>query len=296
MDQESEVEDVGTIILFLSSEDKDAQFQGLVWLMDLCDSAYGSNGAVIGEALRKDGAAGLRTVSSMLDDPEVDIKQNALCLVGNLCSDAFDSASILTKHQLLDFGVQQQLFACLTGDQDEATLMMACGVLQNLTSDKKWSAAIIQANVSTRLDELVMHENAMIVRYAAGALKNLSAAVPTKLSEQAQAAVDIRARNCAVELFRYQRACRLLTKWVQRLSPEVRLKRLLAARGIALPAERPDHTPRGTIEEAVEVVHVDHVQDRSTRYAYLNHYATTFHVELMFCIETHTGWPHSSSR
>ena len=55
-------------------------------------------------------------------------------------------------------------------------LVVACATLQNLCSDGAWASRVVAAGLEARLQKLVAHSDVRVVRYASGALKNLTIA------------------------------------------------------------------------------------------------------------------------
>ena len=102
------------------SEDR---LDGLIELSQLVDEAYGEDGAALGAALRRSG--GVQLLAWMTVEPMVDIHQQALFLLGNLCSDAFDPMSSLTKGMLLEQGGERALMLAL--QSKEATVLWIPG-------------------------------------------------------------------------------------------------------------------------------------------------------------------------
>ena len=190
----------------IKSKDENDRLDGLAELSDLVDSAYGDDGAALGEAVRAVG--GLPLLGWLIVDPSPLVQQEALLILGNLCSDACDPNSALTKKMLLDTGAHRAIIMAI-GSPDPTVLLYACGALQNLCHDDEWARLLISHKVQQRLESLVSHEDARVGHYAAGALKNMLTRVgqdASALSSTALEAVKQRDHEAKVEAFRYKRA------------------------------------------------------------------------------------------
>ena len=92
------------------------------------------------------------------------VVQQVLLLLGNLCSDSVDSASALTKRALLRTGAERALFSCVEVEDDDLTVLFACGALQNLCHDMDWSEKVVDYGVDMRLEDLLHHDDVSVVR------------------------------------------------------------------------------------------------------------------------------------
>ena len=79
----------------------------------------------------------------LLADPYDQVQQQALLVIGNLCSDSVDPNSAATKQQLLYNGAGRSLLACVFSD-DPYMLILACGALQNLCYDRDWATFVVE--------------------------------------------------------------------------------------------------------------------------------------------------------
>ena len=136
----------------IKSKDENDRLDGLAELSDLVDSAYGDDGAALGEAVRAVG--GLPLLGWLIVDPSPLVQQEALLILGNLCSDACDPNSALTKKMLLDTGAHRAIIMAI-GSPDPTVLLYACGALQNLCHDDEWARLLISHKVQQRLESLV---------------------------------------------------------------------------------------------------------------------------------------------
>ncbi len=202
--------------LIRSTNDEDRE-DGLGLLCDIVDASYGEDGAALGMAVRE--GDGISLLAWLLVDPSTVVQQEALLILGNLCSDACDPYSIHTKRKLLECGAHRALVHVIKSN-DPAVLVYACGCLQNLCHDDEWARILVQQKVEARLEALLAHEDQMVVHYAAGALKNIvnrvggeMEAVP--LSDAAKSAVEQRDVEAKVNNLRVRRAKRIIRDGVR---------------------------------------------------------------------------------
>jgi len=237
---------VSEMLSLLSSPVEDERAIALEQLSEVVNEVYGDDGAELGRAVRQGG--GIPLLSWLLADPSPDIQQSALLVLGNLCSDSVDPQSASTKHALLQCGGARALIACAYSD-DDYTLVLACGALQNLCFDREWAHQVVRHNLQPRLEALLAHEDQMIVRYASGALTNLAAQRRTdQLSAEALAAVRQRVSQAEAErdvvrratecIARAARAIPAATREQRRFRHKQRLAQVLGAPQHSRP-ERP---------------------------------------------------------
>ena len=229
IDEEQAV--LAQLISYLASQTQEEQHDALFTVAEMVSYAYGDDGARIGEMMRSQG--GLTQLTWILSDPQqpLDVQQQVLLLLGNLCSDSVDPASMLSKRYLLNMGVEGVLFSFLQSD-DTPTLIFTCGAVQNLCHDTEWSARALGHGVDRQLTALLGHEDSNVVKYAAGALKNISSTTQTELASEQKGAIELRAREVAVQAFSERRAYRKISKFAANIPSDVRLRRMLTARGI----------------------------------------------------------------
>lgn len=131
-------------------------------------------------------------------------------MLGNLVSDSVDPGSAATKILLLQSeNAASNLIGCLDDIDDAQTLAFAVGCLQNLCHDREWSTLLVERRVHTTLEALLVHPDQLVVRYASGALKNISVTLQqgSKLfSSDASQAVQQRSHEADLEEFKYRRA------------------------------------------------------------------------------------------
>ena len=184
----------------------DARCDGLGRLCEIVDAAFGEDGMAIGRAIRRDGV-GLALLAHLATDEDADVRLQALHLIANLCSDAVDPGSASTKIDLLAEPAGASAIAESLRADDTQVVLLACGALQNLCTNREWCRVATERALLRRLEELLGFPDAMMRRYSAGALKNIIQAAHRDLesggveedwsevwlSEEALMAVDHRA-------------------------------------------------------------------------------------------------------
>ena len=120
------------ILGLIRSPATEDRIDGLIELSLLIDSAYGEEGAAIGQWVRQSGA--LQLLAWLVVDSSAEVQQQSLLVLGNLCSDACDPNSTLTKSMLLQQGGQRALLLALRAE-DPTVLVYVCGCLQNLCDE-----------------------------------------------------------------------------------------------------------------------------------------------------------------
>lgn len=141
---------VSKLLKAMHSPDASRRAHALDKLSEVIGAAYGEAGAEVGQAVRN--GSGIALLARLLADPYPQVQQQALFVVGNLCSDSVDAGSDLTKMLLLQHGAGRSLIAHAFSD-DRYTLTLACGALQNLCGrgasgsdghDREWSKLVVQ--------------------------------------------------------------------------------------------------------------------------------------------------------
>ena len=165
---------VPVLVALLRSTDEAERDDALASLAEMIDGAFGDDGRDLGEQMRANG--GVALLSWLLADPSPDVQQMSLMILGNLCSDSVDSNSSATKQSLLRCGGARAILSCVH-TEDPAVLLFACGALQNLCYERDWAELAVSYDVHLRLESLLTHEDGMIVRYASGALQNITRAL-----------------------------------------------------------------------------------------------------------------------
>jgi hypothetical protein len=131
-------------------------------LADLVADAYGSDGVLIGNAMRRhDGISEIVTL--IADDRRPRVRQQALAVLANLCSDAVDANSRLSKRELMCNRVAAPLIFSQLAAEDDETLMFACGAVQNLSDEPSWATYALQHGVDRLLQALLVHPNPTVV-------------------------------------------------------------------------------------------------------------------------------------
>ena len=129
------------LIQGMRSADAGERADALAMLSEVVGQAYGDAGAELGEAVRQGG--GVALLAWLLADPYDQVQQQALLVIGNLCSDSVDPHSMATKQSLLRHGAGRSLLACVFSD-DPYMLILACGALQNLCYDRDWATFVVE--------------------------------------------------------------------------------------------------------------------------------------------------------
>ena len=136
------------LIQAMRSPDAGERADALAMLSEVVGSAYGEAGAELGEAVRQGG--GVALLAWLLADPYDQVQQQALLVIGNLCSDSVDPHSGATKQLLLYNGAGRSLLACVFSD-DPYMLILACGALQNLCYDRDWATFVVEHGAPARM-------------------------------------------------------------------------------------------------------------------------------------------------
>ena len=205
--------------------------------------AFGEDGAALGKTLRESGI--VAKLAHCVSFTTAEVRAHALLALGNLCSDAVDPRSSQTKSLLLDVGLERSLMTCVAEGEEPSVMLVAAATLQNLCHDGAWAARIVAIDGSARLEALLGHADERVIRYASGALKNLtllsgksaSGRDIVELSASASHAVRQREHEAQLEEFTRRRARRVLGRGVGAMDAPRRLGRLLEVpvddRGVA---------------------------------------------------------------
>ena len=242
------------ILGLIRSPATEDRIDGLIELSLLIDSAYGEEGAAIGQWVRQSGA--LQLLAWLVVDSSAEVQQQSLLVLGNLCSDACDPNSTLTKSMLLQQGGQRALLLALRAE-DPTVLVYVCGCLQNLCDNGEWAEYLVSEQAEKRLEQLLTHDNHRVVHYAAGALKNMMnrvgrSAELKSMAPDALKAIEKRERDALLGALRYRRAVRLIKNFARNINPEKRLERVLAASNRPKVDEAEEAAARAAVKEAKE--------------------------------------------
>ena len=114
--------------------------------------------------------------------PVADVQQQALCLLGNLLTDAFDTEAKRSLELFCEAGGLERLQAKLTDEYP--TDLFAAIATQNVTSldPDACCERLRAAGCDTVLSQLATSENEDVASYAQGALANLRAYDPSPVS------------------------------------------------------------------------------------------------------------------
>lgn len=231
LNSDPETLSVGEVLSLLKSADDGDREEAIATLAEMVDTAYGDDGARLGEAVRDGG--GVKLLAWLLSDKDEAMQQTSLGVIGNLCSDAVDSNSVATKRALLPYA--RSILSCVY-TSDTATVCLACGALQNLTAERDWAELAVDHDVHLRLEQLVVthrvdEPEGHIVRYASGALRNITASGAldlrgkTTLSPLAVEAISERDTRHQIESLEQRRARAIVAKAIARIPPERRQQR-----------------------------------------------------------------------
>ena len=243
--EEITLESVGMLMGMIGGEDEEARDEALAIMCELLGNCYGEDGAAVGQTVRE--AGGPAKISWLLESSSLELQRQALFLCSNLASDAVDPMSRETKLALLQCGTEYRLLPCLDSE-DEGVLIYTCATVQNLCHELAWSRTMIRHGVQKRLEELCEHESELVVRYSAGALKNIMSTLATEeraeMSRNAAKAVETRAKEVALELFTDRRAVRLMQRAARQFlqlmcAPPLHRRLSTAAPSTAAPLSRP---------------------------------------------------------
>jgi len=220
-DLEAELLSVPELCALLRSPEDQEREEALATLAEMVDGAFDGDGARLGHEVRA--SSGIPLLAWLLADPSIDVQMTALMVLANLCSDSVDYNSRLTKVALLP-NARSVLSCAYT--EDAQILLMACGALQNLTSEKDWAEVVVAHDVHLRLEQLVFHEDPRVVRYASGALQNVSRSSQlANLSELAHEAIRERSEQHSRESLVQQRARETLARALAKIPPRKRRER-----------------------------------------------------------------------
>ena len=251
---------VSKLLKAMHSPDASRRAHALDKLSEVIGAAYGEAGAEVGQAVRN--GSGIALLARLLADPYPQVQQQAMFVVGNLCSDSVDAGSDVTKMLLLQNGAGRSLIAHAFSD-DRYTLTLACGALQNMCGrgasgsdghDREWSKLVVQVcplpplryvwlspvpfptvaqyGVHQRLEQLVSNDDPLIRRYASGCLNNIAThrLKITQMSDEALAAVKLRVESKEMEERRSRYAMDIIALAVRAMPPAARERRVAMAK------------------------------------------------------------------
>ena len=156
-------------------------------LAELVERSYSDDAELIGAYIRESG--GIELLVELLADPEPSVHQKALMVLGNLLSDGFDPHSWRTKQALYEqaneeeeeqeeaLTLGEQLAHHLVAHLDSAswpTQMYAAALVQNAAQHKMFAKSFVDAGGLKRLRKLLSSTQPVVVRFAAGGLKNIA--------------------------------------------------------------------------------------------------------------------------
>ena len=136
----------------------------------LVEGAYGEDAAAVGAYIRDSGA--VEMLLELVADPVPDVHQKILMVLGNLVSDAVDHQSWRTKQVIVELqGVDY--FIPHLSDADWVTQMYAAACIQNMCQNVEFASSLKGRGALQPLRNLLRSTQPAVVRFAAGALKNI---------------------------------------------------------------------------------------------------------------------------
>ena len=243
------VDEITELVGLLEGEPEVALYD----IHDIVSAAFGDDGKAVGKAFRDGGGVGklvkllqwwnmLAPSESHL--PEIwEMRQLALLCLGNLCSDAVDADSWATKRALLEAGGEGPLLACLQVE-DVGVVRLATATVQNLGQDPAWCHTLVAMGTNAVLEELLGHDDASVVRYASGTLRNMQVASesvglpPPMLSTASIAQIEERKRETALDVLRKKRATRTIAAAVSARARRKKALKLQARLSLLMEMEK----------------------------------------------------------
>ena len=144
------VSDVPELLSYLASGDDGERLASIGLLSETAESAYGEDGAMLGQLMRD--AGGLELLSVLLVEGSEPLKLGCLRVLVNLCSDAVDAQSAQTKRGLLEHGAGPAVLG-FTMSREPDTQMLACAALQNMVSEPGWARLVVHEGFLPVLEE-----------------------------------------------------------------------------------------------------------------------------------------------
>jgi hypothetical protein len=170
----------------IACDDPHERCAGITDLARLIESVYDDDAAMLGDFMRECG--GVDLIIEYIADPSVEVQQRALMVMGNMVSDAVDPHASATKELFVQSGGADVLLPLLEA-KDWVTQMYACACCQNLAEDAAFSRVMQKRGTMKVLTRLLKHPQQRVVRFAAGAAKNLQDNIDAE--EAAKAAREV---------------------------------------------------------------------------------------------------------
>ena len=155
--------------------DEEEKLAACMELAKYVNNAFGYEASKLGSHLRF--TKGLAFILQLLYEGQAPIQRIGLMVLSNLCSDAFDPLSNLTKKQVLNAQIFERIKDFVySGDQVAQTYAVAC--LQNLCKEIAFAKLLRSYELTEELERLVtVSPNPHLRKFAAGALFNAVEAV-----------------------------------------------------------------------------------------------------------------------
>eukprot|EP00900_Chrysochromulina_parva_P007012 jgi/Chrpa1/16311/Chrysochromulina_OHIO_Genome00023134-RA len=164
-----------TSVLPIAREYPVLELDDVLDLAEILDQCSQEEGTALGQTLREQGT--VIQLSRLLTNESDELVAWALYCLANICSDALDLFSAATKQQLLTCDVGEEIVQCLTA-ADTMVVTYAAGLCLNLSKEPSWGQVLVQSGGLPHLEQLVAHEENLVVHYAKAALANLMNVFP----------------------------------------------------------------------------------------------------------------------
>ena len=127
----------------LSSGSPHERAAASLFLAQQVETTSGTEAAALGDSLRVLG--GVELLARLVSDSRAEVRRAVLMILANLCSDAFDPASALTKCLARD--CVEPVVGILRHDEDEVARLYALALLQNVCADSGAAERAVKAGV-----------------------------------------------------------------------------------------------------------------------------------------------------
>lgn len=139
-------------------------------LAQIVDATYGDEAAVMGDYFRESGSVEL--MIELARSKVVEVHQLALMILSNLVSDVVDPASAYTKQLVIEKGGVDLIVPYLSSS-NWITQLYAAAAVQNMSQASQFASTVLLRALDP-LQLLLDHEQEMVRRFAAGALRNIA--------------------------------------------------------------------------------------------------------------------------
>ena len=168
----------------LSSGSPHERAAASLFLAQQVETTSGTEAAALGDSLRVLG--GVELLARLVSDSRAEVRRAVLMILANLCSDAFDPASALTKCLARD--CVEPVVGILRHDEDEVARLYALALLQNVCADSGAAERAVKAGVLPLLSALLEDgdDDSLLCRYAVGCTQNIARAAESRGSNFAE--------------------------------------------------------------------------------------------------------------